>query len=245
MALYLLGSHYWGINTPSSDEDYTSFRLPTFEQLYNGEVVSTHEEKLQGFDCLYDLNTKDWRLFVKELKKGSITIMECMYSRPLKYINRETKILDFIEKNKDDLFMENRNRFLKVCMEEAKSRILAIEKDLDNIDKKQLAHLYKCVSMFNEVVYLNSNPFDEVMLKNRKIQMNTIRNTGFCAKPINTFLPTQELYDHLSNESKKMHDLSISKEGKFFEDSDYPVTNRLDRVIYNTVHDNVLYELTY
>ncbi len=166
---YLLGSHFWGMDTEESDKDYLEFVLPTKEEMFWGKFRSTQTKDEYG----NDINIKDIRLMLKEVKKGSLRMFEMMYA-PLVDDNCNL-ILETIRKylwsNRDKLFKELRIEFMKVIIGESRSRIKLLEKDFNG---KELAHLQKLYWLLY-ITYNYKNPFHIMLTDTNKQTLKKIR----------------------------------------------------------------------
>lgn len=168
---YLLGSHFWGMNIEESDKDYLEFVLPTKEDLFWGKFKSTCTKDENG----NDVNIKDIRLMLKELKKGSLRIFEMMYAPVADYHEQNNLILETIEKylqsNRDKLFEELRIEFMRAVIGESKGRINSLEK---NFTGKELAHLQKLYWLFY-LTHKYKNPFHIMLSATNKQSLKKIR----------------------------------------------------------------------
>lgn len=78
----LVGSHNYNINTLDSDKDYKAFILPTFDDLYKGEIFSKSYES----DTI-DVSCHDIRHLVHLLWKSNINFLEVLFSIELQVNN--------------------------------------------------------------------------------------------------------------------------------------------------------------
>ena len=148
---YLLGSHFWGLNVEGSDQDFMEFSFPTKEELFAGKFESTQTKTEDGDDlCL-----KDYRLLLKELKKGSLRGFEALYSvgendgdSP-----REKELLKFAFDNRDSLLKELNAELKKSCYGEMLSKFKKAKSKEKNF--KALANLHK----LHFLVTSKENPF--------------------------------------------------------------------------------------
>lgn len=168
---YLLGSHFWGMNIEDSDKDYLEFVLPTKEDLFWGKFKSTCTKDENG----NDVNIKDIRLILKELKKGSLRMFEMMYAPVVDYHEENNLILKTIEKylqsNRDKLFEELRIEFMRAVIGESKGRINSLEK---NFTGKELAHLQKLYWLLY-LTHKYKNPFHIMLSDTNKQTLKKIR----------------------------------------------------------------------
>lgn len=214
--IFLLGSHFWKMNTDKSDKDYIEFVFPTREELYKGERVSINrKEEIAGELC--DVSYKDIRNIIKETKKGSLVMFECMYSEPVDNLSiREIPVYEFIKANRDNIFEEVKYEFMKSLFGEAKSRI---KKMKDELDGKQLAHLQKILWILT-LTNNGLNPF-HIML-----------NKTFTDKLLDTRLnPTEELFACIETGLEHLSSYDFSK----FAREDKPVLDKLNEIIKTMV----------
>lgn len=95
----LIGSHNYGLETESSDEDHMAFVAPTFEDLYRGRAY--HAQSVTLTD---DVVVHDVRKVPDLLWKSNPSFMEVLFSRDLRvpgtfaapYINRIVRMRDRI-----------------------------------------------------------------------------------------------------------------------------------------------------
>lgn len=166
---YLLGSHFWGMNTEESDKDYLEFVLPTKEDMFWGKFISTQTKDEEG----NDINVKDIRLLLKELKKGSLRMFEMMYAPLVDDDNdlRLQSIISYLCRYRDNLFEELRVEFMRAIVGESKGRINSLEK---NFTGKELAHLQKLYWLLY-TAYNYKNPFHIVTSNKNKEILKQIR----------------------------------------------------------------------
>ena len=156
---FLLGSCYWKMNTEDSDKDYRDYIFPSNDRLFNAEIVSIQRLKtIDGEKC--DIELKDVRLILKELKKGSLKTFEVFYNRPLDELDvREKELWDFIKDNRDKLFEEVKYEFMCSVLGEGISRLDKLDNKLDG---KQIAHLQKLLWLLT-LSYNCGNPFHIIL----------------------------------------------------------------------------------
>jgi len=76
----LVGSHNYGLNDETSDKDYKYFVLPTFDDLYSGNMFSTSKV---GTKVDYDVH--DVRKLTDLFWKANVNFLEVLYSKELKH----------------------------------------------------------------------------------------------------------------------------------------------------------------
>lgn len=79
----LVGSHNYDLNDEQSDVDYKIFTLPTFDDLYSGNLYSKSEI---GITADYDMH--DVRKLTQLLWKSNINFVEVLFSKEI-LINKE------------------------------------------------------------------------------------------------------------------------------------------------------------
>lgn len=210
---YLLGSHFWGMNTENSDKDYLEFVLPTKEDMFWGKFKSTCIKDENG----NDINIKDIRLMLKELKKGSLKMFEMMYA-PLADDDNNL-ILETIRKylwiNRDKLFVELRIEFMRAVIGESKGRINSLEK---NFTGKELAHLQKLYWLMY-LTYNYKNPFNIMLSDTNKKTLKKIR--------IN---PDKALFETLKEDFKAGYYIDFGESSK-----DKPMLKELEKLMINII----------
>jgi len=86
----LTGSHNYNLHTPTSDEDYKYFVVPTFEDLYGGKFFSSSMQS-----DLVDYTCHDIRQLSNLIWKANINFIEVLFSTQLWY----TRGLEFLFEN--------------------------------------------------------------------------------------------------------------------------------------------------
>ena len=158
---FLLGSNFWKMNVENSDKDYRDYVFPSRDDLFNAKVISVQRKmNIDGVEC--DVELKDIRLILKELRKGSLKIFEVFYSKPLDELSiRERPIWEFIENNKDELFQEVKYEFMKSVLGEGVNRLTKLKNEFEG---KQLAHAQKLLWLLT-LSHNCDNPFDIILGK--------------------------------------------------------------------------------
>lgn len=80
----LVGSHNYNLNTKESDKDYKVFVLPTFDDLYVGNMYS---KSIVGETADYDYH--DIRKLENLLWKANINFIEILYSNEINYDEKQ------------------------------------------------------------------------------------------------------------------------------------------------------------
>jgi hypothetical protein len=151
---YLTGSHYYHINTELSDKDYIQFVLPTDHDLFYGKFTSKSIKDVED----NDINIKDIRMLLKELKKGSLRMFEILYSKPIEqidYTNVFNSLLKSLNQMRDDIFQEQKGELLKAIQGELTGRYKKFKAERSI---KEYVHCSKLIWLFNGI-YQGYNPF--------------------------------------------------------------------------------------
>jgi predicted nucleotidyltransferase len=96
---FIVGSHNYNLNTPSSDMDWKYFVCPTFEDLYSGKMFSNAKQS-ETMD--YDVH--DVRQLGNLLWKSNINFIEVLFSRSESWW---ADGLDWIFANREDVATMN------------------------------------------------------------------------------------------------------------------------------------------
>ncbi|GAB6253631.1 hypothetical protein BCSAG_49490 [Bacillus cereus] len=141
----LTGSHNYKLATPESDEDYKVFVLPTFEDLYKGNMYanSTVTETV-------DHDTHDIRKLPELLFKSNIAYTELLYADKI-YFNA---MLNELIELRDEIMTINLPQFWKSCGGMYLNRMKKLEKGTDGtqhlVDKygyntKEAMHMFRTI----------------------------------------------------------------------------------------------------
>lgn len=210
---YLLGSHFWGMNTEESDKDYLEFVLPTKEDMFWGKFTSTQTKDKDG----NDINIKDIRLLLKELKKGSLRMFEVMYAPVVDYDNnlRLQSIISYLCRYRDNLFDELRIEFMRAIVGESKGRINLLAK---NFTGKELAHLQKLYGLLYTTENYK-NPFHIVTSEKNKEILKQIRLN-----------PNKELFESLKDSFEVFYNMNFGDPVK-----EKPALKELERMMITII----------
>lgn len=153
---FLMGSHYWNLNTETSDKDYIEYLVPTKVDLYRGNFMSKQGKDNDG----NDVNTKDIRLLIKELKKGSLISFQVLYSLKIQEYRKikDIKLQNFFMElyfNRDELLEELKPKLLRSCYGELLGRYKKVEAERNT---KELVNCVKLIFIINQLLS-NKNPF--------------------------------------------------------------------------------------
>lgn len=139
------GSYNYNLATPESDEDYKVFVLPTFEDLYKGNMYakSTVTETV-------DHDTHDIRKLPELLFKSNIAYTEVLYADKI-YFNA---MLNELIELRDEIMTINLPQFWKSCGGMYLNRMKKLEKGTDGtqhlVDKygyntKEAMHMFRTI----------------------------------------------------------------------------------------------------
>ena len=109
----LVGSHNYGLNTPSSDRDYKIFVLPTFDDLYCGNMISTSSVKSD--DQHEDKEVKDIRLLMELLRKSNPAYLEILYSIDVETAPVFADIWGLLLSHREDIIQNNLLNLFNAC----------------------------------------------------------------------------------------------------------------------------------
>ena len=114
MLKFLVGSHNYNLETPSSDKDWKVFNYPTFEHLFKGEYNNAPNFLSEDEDIDY----KDIRQLVPLLLKCNPAYLEVLYSKETEHSDEmeNSKFLKFIQDNRDAIAFHNLPRFFDACV---------------------------------------------------------------------------------------------------------------------------------
>lgn len=126
----LVGSHNYNLNDETSDEDYKYFVLPTFDDLYDGNIFS-----YSSIGQYVDYDVHDIRKLTNLFWKANINFLEVLYSKEME---RQLEIVPVYEQ----------------CHFEAINKLSEIDEIIgmrDKIVKMNLPYLYSaCKGMYFE-----------------------------------------------------------------------------------------------
>lgn len=189
---YLLGSRFWGLNTESSDKDYVEYLFPTKTDLFNGIMVSEQFKDKNG----NDVNRKDVRKLLYELRRGAVKSFEVLYSTPVTFNDeRFKKLYEFLNENKDLLLEELRVELEKAVVGEMKNRFNEFK---NKKNMKAYVNFMKLAYVL-DLLLKNRNPFKE--LPNHKAlfdgyrELRSLSYDEFLKLYPNAFKEAEELYN--------------------------------------------------
>lgn len=147
----LVGSHNYNLDTPQSDKDYKTFVMPTFDDLYYGNILSTSTTKNNGIDE----EIKDIRLLIKLIQKANPSYLEIMFSKDICVATDNFYyVWNLIYRNRENIIRYNLTNFYNATLgtmyEKAKSLRLGkcpesttVLFDKLGYDPKQLSHFVR------------------------------------------------------------------------------------------------------
>lgn len=169
------GSHNYGTNDETSDNDYKIFVMPTKDDLYDGKNFNS-QVKIDG----NDIEVHDIRKMATLTAKANPAYIE-IFNAKEKYINpkfKEFGELLFDEEMARRLCGANVASYVAALDGMVIQKIKAIEKDLPNeetnegykrkllfgFDSKQLVHIIRLSYIKKEIFENGANPYDMVVL---------------------------------------------------------------------------------
>lgn len=221
---YLLGSRFWGLNNENSDKDYVEYLFPTKSDLFNGKMVSEQFKDEDG----NDVNRKDVRKLLYELRRGAVKSFEALYSTPVDFENEKSKRLyEFLNENKDLLLEELRVELEKAVVGEMKNRFNEFK---NKKNMKAYVNFMKLAYVL-DLLLKNRNPFKE--LPNHKAlfdgyrELRSLSYDKFLELYPSAFEEAQELYNSYYN-----YDFYLPLEDK-------PQFNKLVKLVENLVFQDL------
>lgn len=197
---YLTGSHYYGLNIESSDKDYIQFVFPTEHDLFYGKFISK-SNKDENDD---DINIKDIRLLLKELKKGSLRMFEILYSEPIDDIGKTFyPVVTALNSMKDKLFEEQKGELLKSIQGELNNRYNSFKSERTI---KGYVNCNKLIWLFNGI-YQGYNPFKliqdlDYLATDHLDYLKQIRINCVSFKDLNNYQEKQLYLEKIYNQCK-------------------------------------------
>lgn len=168
------GSTNYGTRTADSDNDYKVFLMPTFDDLYSGNLFSSNV-KSEGDD--YEFH--DVRKLVSLFEKSNPTYLETLNAKVNHVTEYGQEIWDWLMANKYHIAVCNLNGYFSAITGMANQKLSAIKKDLPNeptnegynrkikfgFDTKQLLHIARLMAMRDEVFLKGRSPIDCIDLE--------------------------------------------------------------------------------
>lgn len=246
----LVGSHNYNLNVgeientktgekfPASDKDYKVFVLPTFEDLYKGNMYTK-----QTIGDKEDLDMHDIRKLPNLLYKANINFVEVLFSNEIiinDELGREQKfMLSKIFENKDELARMNLPYLYNACGGMFLNKMKLLKKGTDGTqhlvdtfgyDTKQALHAYRVLDFVVRFANTDFEDFKKAMTYNEQERefMLDIKHGFFTLESFENFIkfyheakfkqlkekyhsfkPNQELKDKLDNIIMELVKLSL------------------------------------
>lgn len=197
---YLTGSHFYGLNIESSDKDYIQFVYPTKHDLFYGNFISKSIKDENG----NDVNIKDIRLLLKELKKGSLRMFEVLYSEPINDIGLSWyPVIKTLNEIRDKVFEEQKGELLKAIQGELNNRYKSFKSERTI---KGYTNCLKLIWLFNGI-YQGYNPFKliedlDYLATDHLEYLKQIRINCVSFKDLNNYQEKQLYLDKIYNRCK-------------------------------------------
>ena len=100
-----LGSQNYGLDTPNSDKDYKWIKVPSFDELFNKQVLT---RQLDEHNSVWDI-----RDFFRYLKKAAPTALEALFSIEIEYFDEDFKnLMNEVRAKASSLVRSNWNGFV-------------------------------------------------------------------------------------------------------------------------------------
>lgn len=237
----LVGSHNYNLNVeeiedidtgekfPASDKDYKVFVLPTFEDLYKGNMYAK-----QTIGDKEDLDMHDIRKLPNLLYKANINFVEVLFSNEIiinDELGREQKLmLSKIFENKDELARMNLPYLYNACDGMFLNKMKLLKKGTDGTQHKQALHAYRVLDFIVRFADTDFKDFKKAMTYNEQERefMLDIKHGFFTLESFENFIkfyyeakfkqlkekyhsfkPNQELKDKLDNIIMELVKLSL------------------------------------
>lgn len=169
---YLIGSQNYNLHDSTSDKDYKSFVLPTFDDIYYGNKLNEHVANDKGIKFYKSIKELPNLLF----KKASFNNLELLYSVDKVRSERFIEIDDWLNNNRDEIFKANLPRLFDSTIGEAHSRIknVSLGKSCPSTvhlvekygyDTKDAMHAFRQFLYLRDV-YENNSPESIIFINN-------------------------------------------------------------------------------
>ncbi len=154
---YLVGSHFWGSNIPTSDKDYVQIVAPTRVNLWDGNMVSSHV-----INNNEDYTFKDIRMLLRELRKGAVNAFTILYADLAEGFTYEQDFMKLLKLEADALFDDLKGHIIKQIQGELRGLKIKLECACIKDDEEKIVKLkttiVKLFMIANEINKGN-NPF--------------------------------------------------------------------------------------
>jgi uncharacterized protein len=172
----VVGSHNYKLNTPKSDMDIKVFVLPTFEDLYKGNM---HSESVVGEHTDYDVH--DVRKLSHLFYKANVNFLEVLYTTQFGFggngrlFGHVNKVFDM----KDEIVTMNLPYLFNACGGMYKNKMKAVEKGTESTqylveefgyDTKQLMSAYRIINFIVRFHATQFKDFKKAMTYDDKLQ---------------------------------------------------------------------------
>ncbi|AYP68327.1 nucleotidyltransferase [Bacillus phage vB_BcoS-136] len=229
----LVGSHNYNLNTSESDKDYKAFVLPTFEDLYKGDMFS---EQIIGEN--EDVDTHDIRKLVNLFFKSNINFLEILYSKNISmtFSKELKKVFDL----KDELVKINLPHLFNACggmhLNKMKQLYKGTEGTQHLVDKfgydtKQALHAYRVLNFIDRFAQSDFTDFKEAITYTGEDRdfMLSIKHGEFDAENFENFVKFYH-ESRFQGLKEKYHSIKPNLELK----------EELEKTIMNLVKNNLL-----
>ncbi|MCK4814583.1 nucleotidyltransferase domain-containing protein [bacterium] len=117
------GSHLYGTNTETSDEDYKGVFLPTIEQCITNAIpksISFHSGDDDSKNSVGDIDIEMYSLqfYLKLIQKGDTGGLDMLHT-PLSHTLKSTEPWEFLQSNRSDFYTTNLSAFVGYCRTQA------------------------------------------------------------------------------------------------------------------------------
>ena len=232
----LVGSWNYGLNVNGSDKDYKVFLLPTFKDLYKGDVFS-HDTISE----VEDLSYQDIRKLGKLLFKANVNWLEILFSKEVVFNQlltiEEAELINEIFDIKDDLATMNLSYLYDACIgmhiEKVKklyhySESCEYMKELYGYNVKEALHAYRILHLLKRFADNGFKDFEKILVYETGTSdyeyMMKIRNGEISEEMMIRTLSGMKIY--LEEEYKELyHSQSVREDIKL----------KLDEIIYELV----------
>lgn len=234
----LVGSHNYNLADENSDKDYKMFVLPTFEDLYKGNMYSK-----QIIGETEDLDVYDIRKIVNLFYKSNINFIEVLFTNEL-HVNdalnsAQKDLIGRLFLMKDDIVRMNLPYLFNACGGMHKQKMSLLHKgtegtqhlvDKYGYDTKQALHAYRVLDFIVRFADTDFQDFKKAITYNEKERefMMEIKHGFFTLESFENFIkfyheakfkqlkekyhsfkPNQELKDKLDNIIMELVKLSL------------------------------------
>lgn len=231
----LVGSHNYNLNDETSDKDYKAFVIPTFDDLYAGEMFS---KSSVGVD--QDITVHDIRKLPHLWWKANVNFLEVLYSKDLKLVGATPEDWEDFKKIinlRSQIVNMNLKYLFDACVGMHVTKMKQVTKGTSGTkhlvekfgyDTKQALHAYRIMDFL--VRFANTGDFQKAMVYTNGAErdnMLAIKNGKYTLKEF------EDLATNISNQA-------AYKYSYFSEVPDKNLKAELDNVIKNIVKREVV-----